>query len=391
MDKYLKKINILHIISEAVGKDTAKGVCGPEIRLQMLSRMINRDRFKITVLCAHQSSLLNEYEAAGADIVTYEPVRDYNILCLMKLGKTIYDLIKSHNIHILHTHQYKLDFICRLVARIANIVAFVDRPSAISDCIHHSPLKREVFMLLDTLAARYTYKIIVPSLNGKFNLIRKQHINPDKIVIIRNGVDLTKFNGTVDARIVRKEFNIGIQNRVVGMIAQMTLFKGHHILIDAARVILKKQRDVKFLLIGDGPLRDELITKVQRDGLESNILFAGFRRDIPECIAACDISVLPSLREGFPLVLLESLAMGKAVIATDVGGVSELVRNGETGWLIPPNNLDALICAIEEALDKPQLAHKLALAGQRFVREKFDFRNNVRAHEKLYVQAVQGR
>jgi glycosyltransferase involved in cell wall biosynthesis len=164
--------------------------------------------------------------------------------------------------------------------------------------------------------------------------------------------------------------------------------KGHDCLITAARTVCEHELDVVFLLIGDGPERPRLEAQTRDAGLEKNVVFLGRRADVPELLACCDSSALPSQAEAFPNALLESMSAGLPVVATAVGGSKEVIENGQNGLLVPPGNPEALAAAILRLVRDPRLAMKLAVAGQYDMRKHFSFERLIAEVEQLYKEPL---
>jgi glycosyltransferase involved in cell wall biosynthesis len=160
--------------------------------------------------------------------------------------------------------------------------------------------------------------------------------------------------------------------------------KGHAFLIVAAKTICREYPNAVFLLIGDGQERPKLERQVKEMGLEPNFLFLGARKDVPELLACCDLSVLPSQSEGLPNSVLEAMAAGVAVVATSVGGVPELIENEVSGLLIPPNNPSALSGAILRLLRNEALRQRLSSAGHDRAVTLFNFSRLMQTLETIY-------
>ena len=196
-------------------------------------------------------------------------------------------------------------------------------------------------------------------------------ISPERVVTIPAGVDGERFHPGVSGVEVRKELGLG-EAPVVGLVANVRGSKGHNIFLEAARTVIAGRPDARFLIVGDGVGFDEVSRRVRDMSLDHTILLTGFRRDIPEVMAALDVLVLPSIRsEAIPQVIPQALAVGTPVVASTVGGSPELVRDGENGRLVAPGDARALAEAILALLGDPGRARAMALAGQAMVRERY--------------------
>ena len=178
---------------------------------------------------------------------------------------------------------------------------------------------------------------------------------------------------------------------MVGIIGRLTVVKGHRYFLQGAAQVLQTIPHCKFLVIGDGPLRSDLELLANDLGISDSVRFLGYRDDIPELLAVVDISVLTSIREGTSMVLLESMAAGKPIVATDVGGTPEVVIDGEVGILVPPKDAAALAKALITLLSDPCLASRMEMSGRQRVQAKFSLRKSVDRLEALYDELVAAR
>jgi glycosyltransferase involved in cell wall biosynthesis len=211
---------------------------------------------------------------------------------------------------------------------------------------------------------------IVASGEHAADLIRAAGIPADRVIGIPPGVDLQRFHPGVSGTRVRDE--LGLSGPVVGLVANIRGSKGHNVLLEAAPDVLAEHPDARFLIVGAGVGFDEVQRRVREGGLERQVLMLGFRRDIPEVLAALDVLALPSLRsEATSQVILQALAIGTPVVATTVGGSPEIVRDGETGRLVPPGDARALAAAIRDLLRDRDRARAIARAGQETVRQRW--------------------
>jgi glycosyltransferase involved in cell wall biosynthesis len=189
-----------------------------------------------------------------------------------------------------------------------------------------------------------------------------------RIVAIAPGVDTARFHPGVSGAAVRAELGL-TEAPLVGLVANIRGSKGHDVFLEAARAVLAGEPRARFLIVGDGIGFDDVRRRVGALGLEAAVRMTGFRRDVPEVMAALDVLVLPSIRsEAASQVIPQALAVGTPVVATSVGGSGELVRDGETGRLVPPGDAPALATAILDCLAHPDRARAMAQRGQAQVR-----------------------
>ncbi len=175
---------------------------------------------------------------------------------------------------------------------------------------------------------------------------------------------------------------------MVASVGRFVPFKGYSYLLEAARLIQSCQPNVHWVLVGEGDLREELEEQCRTLGLETQVHFTGWREDVPDLLALCDLFVLPSVAEHFGRVIIEAMAMGKAVVATDAGGVPEIVIPGETGLLVSPAQPKALAEAVVTLLEDRPRAQRLGLAGRHRVETRFSLARHVEDVEALYREVV---
>jgi glycosyltransferase involved in cell wall biosynthesis len=200
-----------------------------------------------------------------------------------------------------------------------------------------------------------------------------------KIKVVHNAVSLGAFNGAADSSL-RASLARANDGPLILTTARLDRLKGHSYLLQAAALV----PEALFILVGDGPERVRLEAQASELGLDNRVIFLGYRQDVPELLASCDLFVLPSLLEGLPLAVLEAMAAGKPVIATQVGGTDEAVVDGKTGLLVPSADPMALACAIRKLLSDRPLAERLGVAGQARVRRHFSAESMVQRVTKIY-------
>jgi len=217
--------------------------------------------------------------------------------------------------------------------------------------------------------------------------VKKEKVPRRKLVLIYNGVDYGKFQDVRPKRsVVRRRLGIQDSEKVVIAIGNLIPYKGHKDLIRAANIIKKEEVEgVRFLIVGeDRGMREQLENMAEKLGVRDSIFFLGLREDIPELLAASDISVLPSYEEGFSNVILESMAAGLPVVATKVGGNPEAVVDGHTGWIAPPGDHVSLGQKLLDLIKDENKARAWGEKGREIVKSRFSMEKMVEAYLRLY-------
>jgi glycosyltransferase involved in cell wall biosynthesis len=239
---------------------------------------------------------------------------------------------------------------------------------------------------LDLIANAWSHRVTVNSKAVWNDVVRRDRMDPRKLVLIYNAVDPLPFESAQAPREkMRKNLGLEGEEKAVIAVANLISYKGHSDLLRAMALALKEVPKTRLLLVGeDRGIGDSLRQQTSVLGIDSRVAFLGQRRDVPELLAASDLSVLASHEEGFSNVILESMAAGLPVVATDVGGNGEAVVKGETGWLVPAKNPEALANRIVDLLKNPARAREWGMRGKERVAELFNVDRMVKEHLRLY-------
>ncbi|HID32258.1 MAG TPA: glycosyltransferase, partial [bacterium (Candidatus Stahlbacteria)] len=209
----------------------------------------------------------------------------------------------------------------------------------------------------------------------------------NKIHVIHNGIDPSPFETTTRGR-VRPTLNIGSSEVVLVCVANFRLAKGHEVLLDSVNLLIQDGVSFFLWLVGDGDLRPAMEAKTRSLGLSQTIKFLGQRSDIPDILADADLFVLASHWEGMPGAVMEAMAAKLPVVATDVGGIPELVVDGETGLLVPPGKPELLASALKKLIRDKKLRRKMGIAGHRRIVTHFRLKDKVREQEEVYFHLL---
>jgi len=280
---------------------------------------------------------------------------------------------------IVHSHGYKAAVPGAIAARLAGTRSIVTGHNLFpADASRAAKVSMR-------LAARLSARVIAvaPALAAS---LTAAGVDPRKIVTIPNGVDLSAY-GAGSRRSVRAGLNIGDEAPLVFCAARLTEVKGVGYLIRSVALISARRPDARVLIAGDGPDRESLRGLARRVAPES-VMFLGHRDDVSDLLAAADVVAIPSLAEGHPLILIESMAAGRAIVASRVGGLADTIKDGENGLLVPPADPEALAGAIMSVIERPELAERLGAAARRHAEKEFGADRMIAATEEVYLCAL---
>lgn len=327
----MDKIKILIFMSTAA-------LGGFEKMVYHLVKNINKSRFDVNICVLYGEGVIGERLAKD----------NYNIIffkhennSLTSIVTKFYRLVSKNRYDILYLAGYKVNIMGRIIGKILGCKVITAQRSTDD---HRSKLHD----FIDSFTTSMVDMYITNTNAAKDMLVRKKHINAERITVIYNGIDIDNYTSIKE---YKKEL-LGIRNetKVIGVVANLIPYKGHEYFLKALRELSSKIDDICAILIGDGENRSYLEDLVERLKIKDKILFLGVRSDVPSLLSLIDVFVLPSLFEGMPNAIMEAMASRKPVVATQVGGVPELVIDGETGYLIPPKEPEIMAKKIFELL-----------------------------------------
>jgi glycosyltransferase involved in cell wall biosynthesis len=234
-------------------------------------------------------------------------------------------------------------------------------------------------------------RVIAISQPVKEHLVREHGVAEDKVVVIHNGVEREKFSRSYSSEEkakLRKFFSLA-SAPTIGIIARLSPVKGHLYLLQAFAKIIKEKPEAQLFIVGDGPEEKNLKALALRLGIKERVVFYPSLADTADALALIDIFVLPSLQEGLGLGILEAQAAGKPVVASDIGGIGAIIRQGENGFLTPPKDVARLAEAISKLLDDGRLCRQLGERGREIVSSEFSLNQEITAVEGVYRSAIE--
>jgi glycosyltransferase involved in cell wall biosynthesis len=273
-------------------------------------------------------------------------------------------LVRHHRYDVVHAHSSKAGVVGRLSAWRAGVPAVVYTPNAFAFLGASNRLLDWLYLNGERWLGQWVTDALICVSESERKVAGERRIAPlDRLVLIGNAIEASSFEPVIDRSVAKSALGLDADRPVVGYIGRLAKQKGIGCLIEAARQVIAVEEKTQFVLVGEGELDRVVRQMVSKHGLADHVKLAGYRMDIPQVLAALDLLVLPSLYEGLPYTLLEAMAAGRAVIATDVGGNRDLVRHGETGILVSPNNSAELADALIHLLTAPDERDRLGEAA----------------------------
>lgn len=361
------KIKVLYFLNSIVR-------AGVEEHVLRLIEGLDKEKIEPVLACPPQLIELMKFDLQKLQIKIY-PV----FISRWRHLKEIWNFIKILNREkpdIVHSHLF---FATRFAAPLAKLFGV----QKVIDTSHlreawRKGIKRAYF--IDRFFYRFVDKIIAVSNAVESYLVTEKKLPPEKITVIRNGIDIDKF---------KPVFNNNPSDRFyIGVIGRLEPQKGHRYFFEAIKMLEDKLKNVKCLIIGDGKLRLTLEKMCHDLDISDKVEFLGFKNNIQAVIARLDLLVLPSLYEGLPLVALEAGAMGKPIIVTNVDGSPEAVINGETGLVVPPRNSEAIKEAIEKIFFQNHLVEEFGRNAREYIKKEFDLKKQILKTEELYIRLL---
>lgn len=378
-----EKIRVCHIITKMVYGGASLGTLH-------LAGKLSPDVFQNTIICGAQSNeegnLLHLVSGNNLSIIVLpEMIREINPIKDIKLFFKLTHLIKKNKYSIVHTHGSKAGVIGRLAAAISRV-------PAVLYTVHGWGLKaaplfiREMYIFIESILAAITTKILFQTEADMKEASLYRIGTQDQYILVGNGIDLGPFikYDAKRAREIRKELKLH-KKKVVGTVGRVSPAKNPIGFINIAKKLLKEKKNVIFLFAGGGEMLNEMREQVRNFHLGKDIIFLGVRRDIPELLSNFDIFILPSLWEGMPRSVIEALALSKPVVAHRVGGLEEIIKDGENGFIISLNQTNKFVEAISFLLENPATCKRMGRTGKVTV-QKYDFSHVVEKTESLYLQ-----
>jgi glycosyltransferase involved in cell wall biosynthesis len=368
---------------------------GPAIHVVNLNAGLDHARFESLLVSGTENpgegSMLDYALSHGVqpivvpEIVGEATFKPRDLKALAKL----YRLIRRERPHIVHTHTAKAGFLGRLAGWLAGVPVIIHTYHGHVLHGYYSPLKGWLLRCMEKALARITDCIVAVSPRVKGELVAYGIASSEKITVIPLGFDLEPFFGCQKHRGgFLRELGLNDGFRLVGIVGRIFPIKNHRLFLDAASRLAAFDSAVRFVIVGDGTLREDMERHARELGIADRVIFTGWRRDLPRIYADLNVLVVSSDNEGTPVSAIEAMASGRPVVGTRVGGLPDIIIDGENGYIVPPRNPEALAEAILRLLQGPELASRMGRAGQAMARERFTVKRLIADTENLYLRLL---
>ena len=361
------KFNTLHV-------NTQKTWGGGEQQTLLLARGLVERGHQATVVCQPGSPLAERCRRAGLPVEELRMRGEADFRAAWALRRIIrqggYDIV---HLHTAHAHTLGAAAVC-LARRCRCIVSRrVIAPVAVG--------------LLSAFKYHHGVARYIAISEAVRDTLLRGGVEPERVVVVHSGIELDRLAGATAAGL-REELGLPTEAPVVGHVGALTRAKGQRTLLEAVPLVLEAEPQARFVIVGDGELGEALQARARELDIAERVVFTGFRSDVPRLLALFDVFCMPSLSEGLCTSALEALALSKPVVASAVGGLPEIVRDGQTGLLVPPGDAKALAEALVRLLRDRQLAATLGQRGKRLVEAEFTADAMVEGTLRVYREVM---
>jgi glycosyltransferase involved in cell wall biosynthesis len=360
---------------------------GTENQAITLARSLHEQGFSLEVACLRRiGPFVKELSNRGIPLFVYPIPGFYSFTALVQKVKFARHLRKQRT-DVMHAYSFYGNVFGILPARMAGTPVVI---ASIRDkAAYLTPMQKRV----QRFVCRFASCVLVNAEDVK-EWLTAEGYNPEKIVVIPNGVELDRFSDVPDPEGVRREFGVAPGAPLVMVVSRLTRQKGLEQFLEAAKTLAPRFPDARFVIVGyanpaEQDYEDSLKALTAQLGLTDRVIFTGLRQDVPRLLAAATVSVMPSLNEALSNVLLESMAAGAPTVATRVGGTPEAIVDEVTGLLVEPGDSSPLAAAVARLLEDPAFARGLGDAARKAIVDRYSVDKMVRATESLYLTLLE--
>ena len=373
-----KKIKLLHVI-------THLPIGGAQDNTLYTVELLNKDKYDISLSCNLNGELVSRAKKVKHlklyDVPSLR--REVSIINDIRAFLYLYKLIKKENFTIIHTHSSKAGFLGRVAAMLNKTPIVIHTIHGFAFHDYMNSFKKNIFIYLEKLSAKWTHGLVTVSNLNKKKVVDLGIAPIEKLKNIYSGIDLTLFINEKNDQF-RKELNLDSSHLLLGSVGRLSNQKDPITMIEAFYIVIKRFPNAHLTLVGDGELRDKILIKIDQLQLNGRVHLTGNKSDPWKIYHSLDLFIMSSIYEGLGRSITEALSCGVPVVCTSVEGVPEIVRDNETGILVPPKDPGALATGIINSLNDMDNAKRMAEEGRKFVNENFDVNKMVDDIDTLY-------
>lgn len=376
----MSKIKVLHITQATIG--------GTLEYLKLFFTHINKDEYEVYLACPSYGPMKKEIENIGVKVYPLEMAREISLKDDLSSFIEMKRLIKKVSPDIVHLHSSKAGVLGKLASYL-NRTPCIYNAHGWSFSMNVSDKKKKVYSLIEKYTSLFCDKIVNIS-EYEHNLAKQYNIASDKkMITIYNGIDIEKYkNIKYCKQDILKELHIPNNSFVVGMVARISEQKDPVKFIEVAKEVCKVIDNAYFVLVGDGELRQIVENLIKKYGLEDRVKITGWVNDVNKYISIFDVAILTSRWEGFGLVLTEYMAASKPIIASNVGGIPELIENDYNGILVNVEDIRHFTEAIIDINNNKEKKSIYVKNSTKILKEKFNIKTVINKHDVLYRKLI---
>jgi glycosyltransferase involved in cell wall biosynthesis len=377
----MNQFRLLHIVGDSSFGGAAKIIL-------RLAQTMKAEGWQVDLLTTNsvfqEAAAQHDIGVVSLDVIRREIRPWWDLRGLARL----YRFLRRERYLVVHTHTSKAGFVGRLAAWLAGVSVILHTAHGFAFHERSPRVKRAFYCVLERLASRWCDRIVSVNEFHRRWALKLGICGPHKIGAIPNGIARQSPNLPSSAVVLRRSLATSPADLIVLTTGRLAPEKGLEYLIEAASLLRCSRPAFRFVLAGDGPLRAQLEGLAESLGVSRRVEFLGYREDIPDLLAACDLVVLPSLREGLSIALLEAMAAGKPIVTTQIGSNMAVASQADMALLVPPGDPQVLCAAILRCGRDPALRSRLGTNARLLFERRYTEERMLNSYRKLYIDLV---
>ena len=374
-----QRIRVCHIISADLW-------AGAETQMaSTMAYLVKQPGIDVSAVLFNDGRLADALRQLDVPVVVLDETRTSTLGLLLGLIR----FLRAEQFDLVHVHKYKDGVLGTIAARLAGVPLVVRTMHGLAEPLRGwKHVKSRVYETLDRLTLQHFVDLIIAVSQRMTQSLWESGYAPTMVTCIQNGLDLRQVTSTRPSGEVRRSLGVEPECFVIGTVGRLSAVKGHTHLLRAANRIASTSRSSRFVFVGDGPLKSDLEAEAARLQISQVCRFPGARRDVYDVVSAMDVFVLPSLNEGLPMSLLEAMTLGRPVVASEVGGIPEVIQHRVNGLLVPPGDEQGLARACLELTHDRELALTLGASARQTIEDAFSHERSGLALLNVYESMV---